>query len=251
MGFVKEHETNVVQAAQRRIIDLFNKEQKVIMSVSGGKDSICLSHIVIKTMREYGIDFSRLVVVFFDEEAIYPDIERITMDMRREFLALGAKFYWFCLPIRHYNCCNRLSNDESFFCWDPRKKDVWVRQMPKFAITEHKKFKFGMSYQEFSNYALANCSNMCGIRMNESLQRRQNVYHRREDKHQVLYYPIYDWTDDDVWKYIKDNDLEIPETYIYLYKVGVHKNKLRISQFFSIDTIKTLPKMMEFYPELY
>ena len=28
-------------------------------------------------------------------------------------------------------------------------------------------------------------------------------------------------------------------------------NKLRISQFFSIDTIKTLPKVMEFYPDLY
>lgn len=28
-------------------------------------------------------------------------------------------------------------------------------------------------------------------------------------------------------------------------------NKLRISQFFSIDTIRSLPKVLEFYPDLY
>ena len=64
-------------------------------------------------------------------------------------------------------------------------------------------------------------------------------------------FPIYDWKDKDVWLYIKRNDLEIPITYIYLYKCGVTRNKLRISQFFSIDTIRTLPKLLEFYPELY
>ena len=33
--------------------------------------------------------------------------------------------------------------------------------------------------------------------------------------------------------------------------MGVALNKLRISQFFSIDTIKSLPKVLEFYPDLY
>ena len=41
------------------------------------------------------------------------------------------------------------------------------------------------------------------------------------------------------------------ETTTYLYKVGVPLNRLRISQFFSIDTIKSLPKVLEFYPNLY
>lgn len=50
---------------------------------------------------------------------------------------------------------------------------------------------------------------------------------------------------------IESFGLQIPMTYIYLYKVGVALNKLRISQFFSIDTIKTLPKVLEFYPDLY
>lgn len=65
------------------------------------------------------------------------------------------------------------------------------------------------------------------------------------------FYPIYDWKDRDAWLYIQTRGLQLPMSYIYLYKCGVPLNKLRISQFFSIDTIKTLPKVMEFYPDLY
>ena len=54
-----------------------------------------------------------------------------------------------------------------------------------------------------------------------------------------------------MWLYIKLNRIDIPVTYIYLYKTGQPLNKLRISQFFSVDTIKSLPKVMEFYPDLY
>ena len=38
---------------------------------------------------------------------------------------------------------------------------------------------------------------------------------------------------------------------MYMYQVGVPANKMRISQFFSIDTIGSLVKMCEFYPNLY
>ena len=78
--FIKELEINVVQAAERRILECFNKHQNVALSFSGGKDSICLSDMIVKTMQKYGIAFSRLMVIFFDEEAIYPDCEQIAME---------------------------------------------------------------------------------------------------------------------------------------------------------------------------
>lgn len=89
---------------------------------------------------------------------------------------------------------------------------------------------------------------MVGLRMAESIQRRASVATMKKSK---FIYPLYDWKDSDIWLYIKMNRLQFPVTYIYLYKVGVPLNKLRISQFFSIDTIKSLPKVMEFYPDLY
>ena len=248
----RELEVNVVEAAERRIIDAFEKNKLVSLSFSGGKDSISLSHMVITTMQKYNIPFNRLIVVFFDEEAIYPDVEQIVMQWRSRFLSLGAKFYWFCLPIRHYNCCNRLANDESFICWEQGKEDCWIRPMPKFAIRNHKDFKLGMSYQEFGKAVFKNIPQMVGLRANESLQRRTVIGQmgRGKSKSNFLY-PIYDWTDNDVWLYIKLNRIDIPVTYIYLYKTGQPLNKLRISQFFSVDTIKSLPKVMEFYPDLY
>lgn len=64
-------------------------------------------------------------------------------------------------------------------------------------------------------------------------------------------FPIYDWTDKDVWMYIRDNNLEFPDAYKFMYQVGIPINRLRISQFFSIDTIRSLVNMCEFYPGLF
>ncbi|WP_394265176.1 hypothetical protein [Bergeyella zoohelcum] len=244
----KNYNIDVVKAAERRVLETFNKNQYVSMSFSGGKDSICLADVVLKTMIKYNIDFSRLIVIFFDEEAIYPDIEKITLYWRNIFLSHGAKFYWFCLPIKHFNCCNKLSNDETFICWEPGKENVWVREIPKFAIRNHDKFKLGMSYQEFGEKIFKNTPQLVGLRVAESVQRLSSIAGITKSN---FVYPLYDWKDDDVWLYIQRENLQFPETYIYLYKVGVQRNKLRISQFFSIDTIKSLPKVLEFYPDLY
>jgi predicted phosphoadenosine phosphosulfate sulfurtransferase len=121
--------------------------------------------------------------------------------------------------------------------------------MPKFAIRHHKDFKFGDSYQEFSKKMFRTIPKMVGLRMAESMQRWSSISKKRGSKDFV--YPIYDWKDDDVWLYIQRNNLEIPVAYMYLYKVGVPRNRLRISQFFSVDTIRVLPKVLEFYPDLY
>lgn len=246
--FQKTLNISVVEAAERRVLEAFNNNKLVTLSFSGGKDSICMADIVVKTMQKYSIPFSRLIVIFFDEEAIYPDVEEIVKEWRSRFLSLGAKFYWFCLPIKHYNCCNKLANDESFICWEPGKESVWVRPMPKWAIRNHKDFRIGMTYQYFGEKIFKNIPQMVGLRMAESIQRRAAISLKTKS---TFIYPLYDWKDSDIWLYIKLYGLQIPMTYIYLYKVGVALNKLRISQFFSIDTIKTLPKVMEFYPDLY
>ncbi|MGY5550790.1 phosphoadenosine phosphosulfate reductase domain-containing protein [Riemerella anatipestifer] len=244
----KKYNINVLKAAERRILETFNRNEYVSMSFSGGKDSICLADVTLKTMLKYNIDFSRLIVIFFDEEAIYPDIERITKDWRNKFISYGAKFYWFCLPIKHYNTCNQLANDESFICWEPQKQNVWVRPMPKFAIRNHKKFRMGQTYQDFAKSLMKGIPQMVGLRVAESMQRLNSIASMTKSE---FVYPLYDWKDDDIWLYLQRERLDYPETYIYLYKVGVPKNKLRISQFFSIDTIKSLPKVLEFYPDLY
>lgn len=167
MAYKKEVNCNVVTAAELRVVKAFEASQYVVLSFSGGKDSICTIDVTLRAMHKYGIPFNRLIVTFYDEEAIYPDIERITLHWRNVVLSLGAQFYWFCLPFKHYNCCNRLANDETFICWDPSKNDVWVRQMPSFAIRYHKGFRMGMSYQEFSKATMYEMASIQGLRIDE------------------------------------------------------------------------------------
>jgi predicted phosphoadenosine phosphosulfate sulfurtransferase len=63
-------------------------------------------------------------------------------------------------------------------------------------------------------------------------------------------FPIYDWRDDDVWLYLKQQEVKIPNIYLYLWQSGHSRRQLRVSQFFSIDTARSLVKMNEYYPNL-
>lgn len=111
--------------------------------------------------------------------------------------------------------------------------------------------KMGMNYQAFSAKIFKNIPVIVGLRTAESVQRKSCIATRRGSGDNRFVYPLYDWKDKDIWLYIRRFNLEMPVSYIYLYKVGVPVNRLRISQFFSIDTIKVLPKVLEFYPDLY
>jgi len=95
---------------------------------------------------------------------------------------------------------------------------------------------------------------LVGIRAAESIQRLKNLAtmtmagKKITNKRQI--FPIYDWTNNDVWKYLKDQNVEIPIIYLYLWQTGTVKNQLRVSQFFSVDSAKSLVQMNEYYPDL-
>lgn len=246
---------DVLQAAKIRVQNVFNNGLTVFLSFSGGKDSLCLAQIVLRLIQEGKINPSQLVVQFIDEEAIFPCIEAKVKEWRNKFLLVGAKFEWYCLEVKHYNCFNELSNDESFICWDRYKKNVWVRQMPSFAIKSHPLFKPRKdTYQDFLARICKTGISIVGVRASESIQRLQYISlalktgKTMTNKHYV--YPLYDWKDNDVWLYLFNEKVDIPNIYLYLWQVGTKKRQLRVSQFFSIDTAKSLVNMNEYYPNL-
>lgn len=254
---VKRRESNidVVKAAEIRITNVFNNGLPVFMSFSGGKDSLCMAQLVYNLVQRGKVNPSQLVVQFIDEEAIFPCIEKTVKNWRKRFILMGAKFEWYCLEVRHYNCFNELSNDESFICWDREKEDVCVRQPPSFAIRSHQLLKPRVeTYQDFLPRTCQSGITMTGIRTAESVQRLQNIATMTRAgktmtaKHQI--FPIYDWTNNDVWLYLLNEHVEIPDIYLYLWQAGTRKGQLRVSQFFSIDTARSLVKMNEYYPDL-
>lgn len=246
---------DVVKAAQIRIMNVFSNRLPVYMSFSGGKDSLTLADIVFRLIQDNKINPNQLTVQFIDEEAIFACIEQTVIDWRKKFILAGVKFEWFCLEVKHFSCFNKLSNDESFICWDSTKKDVWVRQMPKFALKSHKLLKPRKdTYQDF---LIRHCSNgitMTGVRASESIQRLINISKSTKSRRNITstkqILPLYDWTDKDIWLYLKNNKVKIPDIYLYLWQSGSNRKQLRVSQFFSVDTARSLIKLNEYYPNL-
>ena len=246
---------NVVQAAEMRIRNVFNNGLPVYLSFSAGKDSLCIAQMILNLAQRGEIDISNLIVHFIDEEAIFPCMEAKAKEWRTRFMLLGAKFEWYCLEVKHFNCFNQLTNDETFICWDSRKQDVWVRQPPSFAIRSHPLLNPRIdAYQNFLPRIECDGVGMIGIRTAESVQRLQNIAKMLSAGKTVTannqVFPIYDWKDSDVWKYLYEEGVDIPEIYLYLWQSGTRRNQLRVSQFFSVDTARSLVKMNEYYPEL-
>ena len=246
---------DVVAAARVRLQNIFDNGLPVYMSFSAGKDSLVLANLVLEMIQRREINPEQLIVQFIDEEAIYPCIEEMAKKWRKKFIMVGAKFEWFCIEVRHYNCFNSLENDESYICWDSRKENIWIRRPPDFAIREHLALRPRLdTYQDFLPRICRNGITITGIRTAESIHRLAYLASMTSHGHKLTrknsLFPIYDWKDSDVWLYLQEKDIDIPEVYLYLWQTGHKKQNLRISQFFSIDTARSLVKMNEYYPDL-
>lgn len=254
---------SVLEGAKQRIMNAYNSGYKISISVSGGKDSIVMMDLVYKLIQKGYINPDKVEITFIDEEAMFHDVIEIVKKWRLKFIKQGVKFYWFCLELCHYNCLNFLKNDQSFIMWDRYKKDRWVRRPPEFAIMKHPLANYRKeAYQTFLDKFNNGKVVLVGIRTDESIQRKYTFaesfmkYKGKVKFKGFLYsrvakvYPIYDWTDNDIWLYIRENNLDFPETYLKLYQIGRRRERLRISQFFSMDSISVLYNLPEIDPDL-
>ena len=167
-------DTNVYDEAVKRIQFTFDNFDKIYLSFSGGKDSTVMLHMVmaeaVKRNRE-------IAVMIVDLEGQY----KLTIDHMNECINMYRNhidLYWVCLPL---HLRNAVSVFEPFWlCWDAEKKEDWIRQAPKNAITDINYFPFfrvGMEFEEFvpefgewySQGKTTAC--LVGIRADESLNR--------------------------------------------------------------------------------
>ena len=217
---------DVVTAARQRIKNVFSNGVPVYLSFSGGKDSIVLADLTYKLIQAGEINPSQLTVLFVDEEAIFDSIEATAKAWRKKVLLAGAKFQWWCIEVKHFSCLNELSSDETFVCWDRRKRDVWVRQPPPFAIRNHPQLRSRIdNYQSFLPRVTMDGIMITGVRAAESIQRLQYMAALNMGAKGITgtntIYPIYDWKTADVWLYLRDQRIEVPEVYLQMYQVGV------------------------------
>ena len=229
-----ESSINVLDAAKLRIKNVFSNGCKVYLSFSSGKDSACMANLTYDLILAGEIDPKQLTVTFIDEEGLYPSMVEAAELWRKKFMSVGVPFLWFCLPFKQVSVIDHLSASESWITWEPGKEKEWMRDPPPYAImhSPYLHFPGEMNYQTFCGKAFSDGIQMIGLRVSESLTRNQIFARLNKDHLSGRFYPIYDWSDNDVWLYIKEHDLFFPEIYMRLYEAGVTKRNLRLCAFF-------------------
>ena len=248
MPLKKYREQNVLDAARERVSYAFDNFERIYVSFSGGKDSSVMLHLVMAE----AIKRSRTVgVLIVDLEAQYT----ATIDHIEEMVALYADhmdLHWACLPLLLRNAVTNF--EPRWMCWQPEKRDVWVRPMPAQATTSYPFFEPGLEFEEFIVmwglwYAQGKtCGGFVGIRADESLNRFRTIavfdktthggkrYTTHIDDHLFNVYPIYDWRTEDIWRFHAKFP-ELPHNRIYdlMMQAGVPISQQRLCQPYGDD----------------
>lgn len=252
MSRLKKYTTvNVLDAAKERVSYAFDSFEKLYVSFSGGKDSSVMLHLVmdeaIKRDRKVG-------VLIIDLEAQYEATIKHLQDMI-DLYESHMDLHWVCLPMLLRNAVTNY--EPRWMCWEPEKKDIWVRNLPKKAISDVNHYPFfqpGMEFEEFTVlwglwYAEGkSCGGFVGIRADESLNRFRTIAVWDKKMHggkrytthigDELYnvYPIYDWRTEDIWRYhARHPEKPHNEVYDLMQKAGVPISQQRLCQPYGDD----------------
>lgn len=213
---IKELPISVLSAAKDRINTILDIIPHPYVSLSGGKDSTTMLHLVM----EQAIKRKRRVgVLIIDLEAQYKDTVK-NLENLVEMYKDHIDLHWVCAEITLRNATSVF--EPKWVCWDKSKEAQWVRPMPKLAsdLSQYDFYQPGMEFEEFvplfGDWYGGNevsCA-FVGIRADESLNRYKTVavFNKKDTINGQSWttkmsdtcynaYPIYDWKASDIWKY--------------------------------------------------
>ena len=259
---------DVLTAARERISMVFDDFENVIVSISGGKDSTVLAHLVLSEAHRR----DRKVGVFFldeevDYEATIDQVKYLMFDMFPE----NSVPIWYQFP---FNLTNATSLTEgALVTWEPGKHKIWMRSKdprsihaipwdPKTVTIKNK--VIGLDFYDvidnFENHRENTCF-FVGLRATESPNRwgavAKNPGHKDwcwttgKPNGNVSAYPLYDWNFSDVWKYIYDEGIRYNRMYDYMWKKGMGIQEIRVSSLIHEKSFKALTELPEFEPKTY
>lgn len=252
-------ETNVFEEALNRIRFLFDNHDDVIVSMSGGKDSTVLFHLALMVAQERGR--LPLKVFWLDQEAEW----QATVDYMRDLMHRpDVKPYWFQIP---FDFTNSLSPVVNFIhVWGPEKEDLWVHPKDPISIKEnptgYNRFHDLVNHLPETCTDSNNCAVLVGMRITESLNRRACIAHgkvrfkgitwckAKKGKTQV-FWPIYDFTNDDIWTALARNHWPYNRIYDYQYQAGQAKQTMRVSALIHETAWHSIEFLQEFEPKTY
>ena len=238
---------DVYTAAKERIEYIFDEFEHICVSFSGGKDSGTVLNMCIDEARKRK---RKIGVLFIDLEAFYKKtiefVERM-LENNKDVL----EPYWICLPMESPNSLSYL--EPTWIWWDKEKEPIWVRPMPKkeYVINEENNpldfYKKNMPFEEFIKHfgnwygKGQKTATLVGIRTDESLNRFRAIagtksmykdknYSTKVNENVYNFYPIYDWSVEDIWTYNGKFQKDYNKLYDLFYKAGVSIHKMRVDE---------------------
>lgn len=256
MSRKKYIDKNVLDAARERISESFDYFERLYISFSGGKDSTVLMHLACEEARKRKRTIGVLVI---DLEAQYTKTIQHIESMVEEYNDC-IDLHWFCGELLLRNAVSDF--EPKWVCWDESKKDIWVREKPKYEA-DLSQYSFYVPKMEFEElmvifgkwYAQGkSCGALIGIRSDESLHRYRAIVSRKDGLtknnrqwttkiSEGVYnvYPIYDWRTEDIWLFhAKYKDLAYNKIYDAMTRAGVKFSNQRLCQPFGDDQKKGL-----------
>jgi Predicted phosphoadenosine phosphosulfate sulfotransferase len=259
----KYKEENVYVATMKRYEVIFSEFEHIYLSVSGGKDSSLMLQLAAKKAREMNKKFS---ILFVDLEAQYNATIKHMEQLIIEVADVIDNVYWVALPLSLRNAVSIIQ--PKWLCWAEKDKKKWVREMPKNKHVINTKnipkewdwFYHGMEFEEFiwqfAKWFTSSREGLIatgiGIRSNESLNRFKTIISKTKEKYQEYvwttrvklgeqkldaynFYPLYDWSTEDVWVAVSKENFLFNEVYELMYKNGVSIHEQRLCQPYGDD----------------
>lgn len=183
--------------------------------------------------------------------------------MRKWMKLDGVTPYWLQAQLRMYNSNSALVPYVEI--WDEKRKATWMREKEPYSIqvpfSVNTRFHTTMnSFTDWRQEVTGKKTCMIGgLRAEESFRRYRAVTARvtykgitwgRKNPKTYCFYPFYDWTFRDVWKYINDNNIEYNPVYDEMYRLGVPVRDMRISNLIHEYTTALL-YLQEIEPQTY
>jgi len=244
---------DVFTTAKERISMLFDNFEDINVSISSGKDSSVLYYLCLQE----AIKRDRKIIAFFqDQEAEYANSIIVIKKMMNHPNVIPA---WYQVPIYMTNATSY--SDYFLYAWG--EGEEWMREKDSNAIKRidvpyKKRFYEFFDWYENLN---PNAAYLVGLRADESLTRYRavtkysgwNGIKWSTVKGKInKFYPIYDWTIYDVWKFIYDFGIKYNKIYDYMFLdgYGIYKN-MRISNLIHEKSFKCLVDLPKYEPDTY
>jgi predicted phosphoadenosine phosphosulfate sulfurtransferase len=252
----------VLEAAVERINFVFDNCDDILVSMSGGKDSTVLYHLALAVARERGR--LPLKVWWLDQEAEWQATEDY---MRTIFYGPEIRPFWFQVPFR---LTNSLSfRDNYLYCWRPEDEAIWIRPQDPLSIKVNPLPQYDR-FRDLISWLPTQCDFtgkrhvgvLVGLRAIESPSRRatttQSIAHfkgitwcRKMIGNTRVFWPLYDWSDPDIWTAIARFGWPYNAIYDSFYRYGIKGPKMRVSALIHETAWHAIELLQEVEPRMY